>query len=331
MKQVYRIAAVAGIVLIMVILGVALLFASEGDLGERYDNNIDGFIDGQETLQAIYDYFDGEINRDEVNDLLLLYVGTVPVARLDSMPSPTPLSPTPTPLSPTPTPLSPTPTPLSPTPTPLSPTPTPTPVPTPTPTPTPIPTVQSPHDKLRCSHRGNGTVQGKYSLKQGVATHMEATFVNPSEDYWEYGFRVHNGETHGSIYPEAVGPSGFILVVSSEGEVVLKEISGKAVVRIPYTNYLSDLGIPFNTDPGQRNHLTLLSKNENELHFRFFVNGVGVDGIESVDGAAGAGYTDLEHSRTYARHSKYWEHFLLAEPQTEVEGACINNAWVRLD
>ena len=205
-------------------------------------------------------------------------------------------------------------------------TPTPTAVPTATPTATP----PSPHDKLRCFRRGNGTVEGRYSLKQGVATHMEATFVNPGGDYWEYGFRVHSGRVKASVYPEEVGPSGFMLVVSSEGEVVLKGVSGRAAPRILFTVYLSDLGVPFNTERGQRNHLTLLSRNENELYFRFFVNGVKVDEMESSPHSLG-GYKGSKDGRDYARYHAHWEHFIFAESQAEVEGVCINNAWVRLD
>ena len=43
------------------------------DLGIRYDANEDGVIDRDEAVNAIVDYFDANITRDEVIGVIRLY------------------------------------------------------------------------------------------------------------------------------------------------------------------------------------------------------------------------------------------------------------------
>ena len=71
--------------------GVALA----ADIGFRYDANDSGRIEWGELETAARDYYDGEIERDDAVDLVLRYIGDVPVAtpvppRAEPTPSQTP-------------------------------------------------------------------------------------------------------------------------------------------------------------------------------------------------------------------------------------------------
>ncbi len=53
------------------------VLVASGELFRRYDSNENMTIEGDEVLQAVGDYFDGKITRDEVIGMVQLYFFSV--------------------------------------------------------------------------------------------------------------------------------------------------------------------------------------------------------------------------------------------------------------
>lgn len=308
--------------IVLITIGICVLFfgsitllgAEGGHIGERYDRNSSDVIEGGELRTGISDYFDGDIDRDQAVDLLLLYMGREPV-RSTEVPAPRPTStPTPAP-APAPTPT------LVPTPAPTS-----TPSPTPTPAPvststlsaldliraamTPIPVVTW---QLSCPNRTSGTIpkDGLYPVSKEVSRKFEAAFTNPYGE-WEYGLRI---QTHLS---QGLGgelhPAGFDLLINSNGEWIVREFRaynpwlGRSKTR--HVGYLKLR----NLHPGQRNILAFFARTDEEPH-RFVVNSVELS------------WEDQHTKTNLTRYSSTRAYSLTANARTEFIGLCSRNSW----
>ena len=223
----------------------------------------------------------------------------------------------------------------TPTPTPTA-TPTPTPVSTPTPrivvvtvTPTPIPTPVP--GILSCSIRRNGTIRNQTEWKttggievvSKVNKNIEAVFVNPSSDNWQYGIKtsesamVRGGGKHKWL--------GLMFIVTADRELQVIEYPDFGYPRngndtneiLVYSTRVPELHIA----PGARNVLTFMARTDTEP-YRILVNGVEVP-IENLP----ARWTDYwAFGREYLLINQYRRGWLIANQETDYEGLCTRTA-----
>ena len=275
----------------MIAAGGAVLLAA--DSGTRYDSNHNGIIDNQEVTNAAHDYFDGSISQEDALDMLPLYLVRMPVEEYRPEAA---LTPTAMP-NPTATPWS---------------TPTATPSPTSIPTPTSTPSTTADW-LLSCPSRSSGYIGSEHHVVRQISRHVEASFRNPSSDYWEYGFKLRENE----------GKFGWWkFYIASEGEWRISwwfmrsdlktTYEGEA---IGYLGHLFQDDAPFNSAAGEYNHITIFTRNEDLEDYKILVNGVEMPVISRLNGFSRKQYA---YFRTYS---------LIASSGTRYEALCTQDSW----
>ncbi len=148
-------------------------------------------------------------------------------------------------------------------------------VPAPAPTPTPITSTPSPAPvsdfdfMLSCANRSDGSVSGEKRVGEDLLYDMEAVFINPNRDPWEYGFfaaqstRVRGGGRSG----------GFQVILNSYGYWHVRLEYYPLGYRTLTAGNLATHEMPFNHQSGEKNLLTFRF-NRAEKRYELFVNGI---------------------------------------------------------
>ena len=184
---------------------------------------------------------------------------------------------------------------------------------------------------LSCSIRRNGTIRNQTEWKttggievvSKVNKNIEAVFVNPSSDNWQYGIKtsesamVRGGGKHKWL--------GLMFIVTADKELQVIEYPDFGYPRngndtneiLVYSTRVPELHIA----PGARNVLTFMARTDTEP-YRILVNGVEVP-IENLP----TRWTDYwAVGSEYQPINQYRRGWLIANQKTDYVGMCTKKA-----